>query len=66
MAKFYADSYNRLYKGDRMDKIKILEDAIGFLNDYMELLNALERHATEDDVYATLQDLKELKETECK
>ncbi len=49
-----------------MDKIKILEDAISLLDDYMELLNALERHATEDDVYSTLQDLKELKETECK
>jgi hypothetical protein len=49
-----------------MDKIKILEDAISLLDDYMELLNALERHATEDDVYNTLQDLKELKETGCK
>ena len=47
-----------------MDKIKILEDSIGFLADYVELLDTLERHATEDDVYSTLEDLKELKETE--
>ena len=46
-----------------MNEKQILEDAISLLDDYMELLNALERHATEDDVYSTLQDLKELKET---
>lgn len=48
-----------------MDKRKILEDAINLLDDYMELLNALERHATQDDVYSTIEDLKALKETEC-
>ena len=46
-----------------MNEKQILENAISLLNDYMELLNALERHATEDDVYSTLQDLKELQET---
>ena len=46
-----------------MNEKQILEDAISLLDDYMELLNTLERHATEDDVYSTLQDLKELKET---
>lgn len=45
-----------------MDKEQILNDAINLLSDYMELLNSLERHGTEDDVYNTIEDLKELKE----
>lgn len=49
-----------------MEKEQILNDAINLLSDYMELLNTLERHATEDDVYNTIEDLKELKEKECK
>ena len=42
---------------------QILDHAISFLDDYMELLNTLERHGTEDDVYKLIQDLKEWNES---